>query len=973
MPIIFEDQAVQNGGTAPVNAGPQYSPKDYSSVLTGNGIRQGLLKNDLLAEGNFDIIPPHIMTTLGQSRHECLNKAHHVYDDKHNYTVLHQDVSLCGGYVPGPASSYHSPFGATSQTAAATARALPLKLFSDHLITLENNMAETRTFRARLFLKTVYVYKSSVSYVLPSYVLAATCDEMPDFGIVKGYDTLYAKNPTKDPIPDLYASLTAEIKTRMAAHGNFVRPVVDDSAQLANFMRAKTIYDLIMDELAIIKTPGVLNDTLKALSANSYETLQYANNILSLINIPFALYQADVIDVINARTRNEATSLKNANMSLSLADTLNSMQGQSNAVIPELTGKHYTTNKLTLTTEQIAAIETDSKITIVAAGAGTGKSSCIMHRLAFMEENGCDMKQTFVLSFTKAAASHIKKNFKDCKSSTIAEFTHNFVNVILDNGTGERVDIISHSDFVQKLKIRADDMKAAKILQPSTEQALNAFISGVDNMEANANNLLDMLDINQNPEANNLLSILKMLHCSSLELDPIIFHSQLSMVKPNIEHIVIDESQDSNRLEFLTMLRMAMTNNISVYIVGDCAQTLYEFRDADPRILNNLTKLFKTFDLSINHRSTQIILDVANLMSATMNSHKTILKSNTIMQITRQAVEDTVQVNTYNKVTDPPTMKILDDYIEKHIGKGESIAVIARSGRDVDQIYEYLHVRYGATYTVQNITSARRNDITILSAIGENLESIFPHGTKINSWAQFEQGIRNENIRINSVSRRPNKYNQNGPTVNKVTDDWLRVSQADANRILAGLNDNRKQAYDAEIRRLQISLLDAQTKKNNELQRVMDSKNAKLKQQKADIIVCTVHGVKGLEYDHVACFINTEADRNRYSSSDENKRIAYVALTRAKMTECVFCTREKLMKDFEAYKAKQPDANAVATGASGDENAVAAGTVDADIGMVVTASDSDAATADDTLSDIPGNIPGNATDTADNNTDNASA
>jgi superfamily I DNA/RNA helicase len=415
-----------------------------------------------------------------------------------------------------------------------------------------------------------------------------------------------------------------------------------------------------------------------------------------------------------------------------------------------------------------------------------------------------------------------------------------------------------------------------------------------------------MLNSSLNPEANNLISILRMLHCTSLELDPIIFNTQLSVLKPNIEHIVIDESQDSNRLEFLTMLKMAVMNDISIYIVGDCAQTLYEFRDADPRILNNLTKLFATYDLSINHRSTQIILDVANLMSSTMSTHKTTLRSNQIMQITQQAIDDTITMNTYDKVTDPATLSMLDEYLTAHLGKNESVAVIARSGEDVKKLHEHIQTKFGTTWNVQNITSQRRNDITILSMIGQNLRTFLPKPpTRIQNWAEFENYIKNENIRINSHAKGGNRYNQNGPTLNKVTIEWLMKEQSNAVDILNKLNDPN--TWDAEIRKLQLSLLDTQTEKNNLLQRVMDAKNAKLKEQKADIIICTVHGVKGLEYDNVACFINTEAGRNNYhASSDENKRISYVALTRAKLTECVFCSREKLLKDFEEYRKQWP-------------------------------------------------------------------
>lgn len=383
---------------------------------------------------------------------------------------------------------------------------------------------------------------------------------------------------------------------------------------------------------------------------------------------------------------------------------------------------------------------------------------------------------------------------------------------------------------------------------------------------------------------------------------------------------------------------------LQIRVRSDCAQTLYEFRDADPRILNNLTKLFSTYDLSINHRSTQIILDVANLISKTMNTHSTTLRANQVMQITKQAIDDTITINMYDKVTDPDTIQILDEWLEMKLGRGQSVAVIARSGNDVVKLYDYLLARYGAKYNVQNITSQRRNDITILSQIGKNLKKIIakprtspaanaataaqtataapaanatpasqpaatapaaPAAPVRLTWTAFETAIRDENIRLNAMAKGGGRYNVNGPTVNKVTLDWLAAEQADGPRILAALNDPAQ--YDAEIRRLQMSLLDAQTEKNNTLQRVMDAKNAKLKEQKADIVVCTVHGVKGLEYDHVACFINTESGRaSSYSSSDENKRIAYVALTRAKLSECIFCTKEKLIKDFAEYRESMP-------------------------------------------------------------------
>ena len=98
MPIILEDTntSIQNSNSAPTI---QLSPKEYNSILTGNGINQGLLKNSITTLGTLDTTPNHIISLLKAEAHTCNNKSHHVHDDTRNYTILHQDISLCGGYA----------------------------------------------------------------------------------------------------------------------------------------------------------------------------------------------------------------------------------------------------------------------------------------------------------------------------------------------------------------------------------------------------------------------------------------------------------------------------------------------------------------------------------------------------------------------------------------------------------------------------------------------------------------------------------------------------------------------------------------------------------------------------------------------------------------------------------------------------------------------------------------------------------
>ena len=140
MPIILEDNAVQGApATAASKPQIQYGPKDYNTILTGNGINQGLLRSTLLASGS-DPVSQTAVSMLVADRHECTNKSHHVHDDVRSYTTLHQDISVCGGF-------------AQFTNNGGTPPVLPVRLMTDHFITFENNSKETVTLRSRLFLK----------------------------------------------------------------------------------------------------------------------------------------------------------------------------------------------------------------------------------------------------------------------------------------------------------------------------------------------------------------------------------------------------------------------------------------------------------------------------------------------------------------------------------------------------------------------------------------------------------------------------------------------------------------------------------------------------------------------------------------------------------------------------------------------------------------------------------------------------
>ena len=892
MPIIATN-ATDNAdlqGLVPAAAPISVSPKDFNSFLTGNGVRQGLLKNDVYLNGSISFMPHHIYTDM-VSRTRCnadgkiVKNARYNYSTGKNdeYTTLYQTISiLAPDYLPVKSSDNYV--------------SIPLiglyDIMNEDLMEVQDLKGNNFTVKCNIGISKIYAYKAINNYVVAD-LYAMLISPNGEFNHIIKINA----RMQHDTVTELFDTIEKTANAVINQHN--LKITKSNTSSLRNAYATKTMYEILCDEAKFIKT-----DHLKTiLQTLSFHYGSFKNAVLSLNNLDltFVKYQDEVIGFINQFTRQEQLEIYNNNMSASLANTLASLGQNVNATIPELVGKKYKTTALKLTPEQINAIESENKTTIVAAGAGTGKSSSINHRLAFMNENGCDMKKTYVLSFTKAAASHIKKLYKDCESSTIADFTHRFV----ESYFGKKISIINNLDLVKKINYLADNLKMAGA-QQSIIDDICRFTDALSREEEGNADMLAMLDPNLCPNAGNILAVLNTLNMSSLVLDPIIFATQLNSFKPAIEHIIIDEAQDSNELEFLNILKLAINNNISLYIVGDCAQTLYEFRNANPKILNNLTKLFKTYDLSVNHRSTQIILDIANLISSTMQTHKTKLISNNIMKITQQEIDRTINIQMFKKSNDADTQQALKDYISKHIGNGETIAVIARASKDVINCYDFLTKEFPGN-TIVNITSARNYDSVILTTLADIVDTILPKN--VITANTLHHALETNALQI--LNRNAIRKGTAPATNCRVFDAW--ANDQDFNDWATELNANKAQT----ILALKDSLLNAEIKYNITKQRVIDAKNVKLKQQKADIIVSTIHGVKGLEYDHVACFI----DDGITSNNDTNKRISYVALTRAKLTECIFCTHDKFVREVMDYRDAMPDANALMnTNGDTDEN-----------------------------------------------------
>ncbi len=97
----------------------------------------------------------------------------------------------------------------------------------------------------------------------------------------------------------------------------------------------------------------------------------------------------------------------------------------------------------------------------------------------------------------------------------------------------------------------------------------------------------------------------------------------LARWQKRLTHIFVDEWQDTNKIQYsLTKLLVGKGNNITA--VGDASQSIYSWRGADFRNINNLMRDYpdiKVINLEQNYRSSQNILDAANLVISKNTGH----------------------------------------------------------------------------------------------------------------------------------------------------------------------------------------------------------------------------------------------------------------------------------------------------------------------------------------------------------------
>jgi DNA helicase-2/ATP-dependent DNA helicase PcrA len=295
--------------------------------------------------------------------------------------------------------------------------------------------------------------------------------------------------------------------------------------------------------------------------------------------------------------------------------------------------------KTELNRAQLAAVTTISGPVLVIAGAGSGKTRVIVHRVAFMLEKGIDPNEILLLTFTRKAAGEMLGRVQslirnDSPQKIFGGTFHSFSNYILRKYAGllgihPSFTIIDSEDAADTIDLVKSELKIEKKekafpkkhrLQEIFSSARNRNIKIRDVIMNDFQGLIDYIDqielISRGYEKykktariydyDDLMDVLR----DSLR-DNVIFRRRLN---EKFRYIMVDEYQDTNVVQKEIVEYLAETHR-NILVVGDDAQSIYSFRGANYENILRFPQKYPdcaVIKIEENYRSNQKILDFTN-------------------------------------------------------------------------------------------------------------------------------------------------------------------------------------------------------------------------------------------------------------------------------------------------------------------------------------------------------------------------
>ena len=615
-----------------------------------------------------------------------------------------------------------------------------------------------------------------------------------------------------------------------------------------------------------------------------------------------------------------------------------------------------------LNPEQHKAVTAPDGPLLILAGAGSGKTRVLTHRIAYLlNERNVSPYSILAITFTNKAAAEMRERLtKLCGSDAdlmwIKTFHGACLAILRRNaeylGYRQGFNIYDDSDqktvvkeCMRRLNIDSDKIPVKNCLSVISD-AKNKMITPEEFLASYGNDYLRSIYMRVYAEYQKTL-----LSNNAMDFDDLIMctvrlfkenKEVLDFYRNKFKFILVDEYQDTNNAQY-QLVSLLSKEHRNICVVGDDDQSIYKFRGADIRNILDFEKEFTettTIRLEQNYRSTQNILDAANGVI----EHNTGRKGKNLW--TDEGKGELIKIykadNEYaeadfiaGKINELRKTTALSDIVVLFRTNNQSRALEERfrvsgiphrllSGlrfydrKEIKDIMAYLHVivnpdddvsvkrsinepkrGIGKTSMEKADEIAHERGISLYEAIVNYSSEIGKSGAKMLEYASLIEELRQEADTMNLGEFVEKVIKKTGYLAAlQLNDDIESKSRIDnLGELISGAKSFEESEEDASLRNYvdSISL-------------VSDIDN--YDEDEDSVTLMTIHMAKGLEFP-VVFIAGCEdglfpSERSKYEEDgiEEERRLAYVAITRAKKE--LFMTYANQRKVFGKTEFHKP-------------------------------------------------------------------
>lgn len=294
--------------------------------------------------------------------------------------------------------------------------------------------------------------------------------------------------------------------------------------------------------------------------------------------------------------------------------------------------------KAELNPEQFAVATHVAGPASIMAGAGSGKTHTLMSRLSFLVDMGVPANRILLLTFTNAVADEmIERSCKQLNSKCADAHActyHKFCNQMLRR-YGSRVNMKDYSilsytetknmiDYVKNANPFYDNLRGfpscgivADIISMSINKmtTIKEVVTKIDKY-SKYRDYEQEIQMLANEVRKYSFDAQKFTYDDLLVyMDELLSYDDVcKKIASMFDYIMVDEFQDTNNLQESIIVRLSQYND-NIVVVGDISQSIYAFRGANVKNLQNFDKKLnhcKIIPLTYNYRSTQEVLNLSN-------------------------------------------------------------------------------------------------------------------------------------------------------------------------------------------------------------------------------------------------------------------------------------------------------------------------------------------------------------------------